>query len=257
MFRQALEEMKKNEAAALGNLKAKLIIKDDLFSATDENLMKFLYSRRLSVSDTLNLIQNHLKYKNENQNLFRNLSIGDPEIRTALENSLPELLPQKDRQCRTIIVFHANNWDGKISLISIYRALLLCLEFSLQDVHVQNNGFIIIVNWEQFTFQKSTWLSATIIRHMIFGLQECYPAKFLELHFIAPPWYIRAAFNVFKLTFNEEIRENFFTHGRNLSTLHDFVHKEVLPTELGGSMPSYNCAKLIQDIENFCKQVGT
>ncbi|XP_044759641.1 clavesin-2-like [Coccinella septempunctata] len=254
MFQNSLEYIKKTEKIPLGKLKFKLInIDDKNFSTCDENLLKFLYSRRLSVEQTFRLIENHLRYRRENPEIFTNLSINDPEIRSALENSLPGLLPQTDRKCRTIIVFHANNWDGQISLISIYRALILCLDFALQNVHVQNNGFVIIVNWEQFTFKKSTWINPKIIRHMIHGMQECYPVKILELHFIASPWYINTAFNVYKLSFEEDIRENFHVHGRNLSTLHEFIHRDVLPTELGGSLPSYNCAKLIDELESYCK----
>ncbi|KAK9885396.1 hypothetical protein WA026_010891 [Henosepilachna vigintioctopunctata] len=251
----AVKNIAKYESDCLHKLKILLendVDLNDEISTEDGILMKFLYSRRLSIGSTYTLIKNYVKYREENPRIFDNLTIHDEEIRKALENSLPELLPQKDRQCRTIIVFHANNWDGTYSLYSIYRALLLCLEFALQNVHVQNNGFVIIVNWDQFFFNKMPWLSPRIINTIIYGLQECYPARFLELHFLAPKWYINTAFNIFKMSFSEEMKENFYVHNRNLSSLHDFIHKDVLPTDLGGSLPSYNCAKLIEDLEKYC-----
>ncbi|KAL3272763.1 hypothetical protein HHI36_014224 [Cryptolaemus montrouzieri] len=259
MFQDTLSNIKKQECSSLQKLRG--FVENDFdvngdILTTDENLMRFLYSRQLNVQATYSLIKNFVQYKKDNPNIFENLSIHAEDIRTALEHSLPELHPHKDRKCRSIIIFHANNWDGTFTLNAIYRALLLCLDYALEDIHTQNNGFVIIVNWEQFTFKKSTWIIPSFINSMIYGLQSCYPAKFLELHFIASSWYINAAFNVFKLSFNDEIRENFYVHGRNLSALHEYIHKEVLPTELGGNKPSFNSAKLIEELEIFVKKIS-
>lgn len=89
-MKNTINEIKKFESECLKKLKDKLKnLEDTSFCTSDKNLMKFLYARRLSASDAHTLILNRLKYKSENPELFENININDPEIREALEASLP------------------------------------------------------------------------------------------------------------------------------------------------------------------------
>lgn len=51
---------------------------------------------------------------------------------------------------------------------------------------------------------------------------------------------MEAALTVVKPFLAEDTRENMQVHGANLSTLHDCITKDVLPTELGGETKSIN-----------------
>lgn len=86
---------------------------------------------------------------------------------------------------------------------------------------------------------------------MIEGLQDCFPARFKGIHFIGQPWYVEAALTVIKPFLNEKIKERIFVHGNNLSTLHEHVHKDVLPAEMGGEEPSYNPELFIESLRTF------
>lgn len=71
-------------------------------------------------------------------------------------------------------------------------------------------------------------------------IQDCFPAKFKEIHFVGQPWYVDATLTFIKPFLQEDTRENLQIHGANLSTLHDCIAKDVLPTELGGETKSIN-----------------
>lgn len=75
---------------------------------------------------------------------------------------------------------------------------------------------------------------------MIEGLQDCFPARFKGIHFIEQPWYIETALTVIKPFLKDKTKQRIYVHGNNLSTLHDYVTKDILPAELGGEQPSYN-----------------
>ncbi|PSN49537.1 hypothetical protein C0J52_04979 [Blattella germanica] len=112
-------------------------------------------------------------------------------------------------------------------LFVIYRSLLLSLERLIEKPRNQVNGFVVVVDWSEFSFRQSSSLNPRILKLMIEGLQDCFPARFKGIHFINQPWYVEAALTI-------------FLHGNNLSTLHDSVAKDILPAELGGEAPSYN-----------------
>lgn len=64
--------------------------------------------------------------------------------------------------------------------------------------------------------------------------------RFKAIHFIGQPWYVEAALAVIRPFLKEKTRERIKLHGGNLSTLHDCVARDILPTELGGEGPTFN-----------------
>ncbi|XP_044252314.1 clavesin-2-like [Tribolium madens] len=209
-------------------------------SHDDKTLLKFLFARKFNIPDSYLLVQNYYYYRKKNHVIFENFTSTAPDIKNALESSLPGVLPSKDRKGRCVLILNATNWDCDYSLISIYRAILLSLDHLVNEVHNQARGFVVIVDWTEFSFRQSTNLKPSILKLMIEGLQDCFPAKFKGIHFIGQPWYVEAALTFIKPFLKEKIKERIFVHGNNLSTLHDYVHKDILPAELGGEQPSYN-----------------
>lgn len=212
----------------------------------DKTLTKFLYARKFDITDTFLLLQNYYWYKKRNSGIFENFHVDSPDIRQALENALPAVLESKDRKGRCVLILNAMNWDCSYTLVSVYRSILFSLEFLTEDIHNQARGFVIIVDWTEFTFRQSTNLKPSVLKLMIEGLQDCFPARFKGIHFIGQPWYVEAALTVIKQFLKEKIKDRIYVHGNNLSTLHDYVHKDILPAELGGEQPSYNPEKWLK-----------
>ncbi|XP_018570334.1 clavesin-1 [Anoplophora glabripennis] len=215
----------------------------------DKTLQKFLYARKLNVTESFELLKNYYFYRKRNPDIFKNLTLEAEDIYKALENGLPGVLSQKDRKGRCVLMLTATNWDFSYPLSSIYRALLYSLEYLTNDIHNQNNGFVVIVDWTEFPFRRTTNLKPSVLRLMIEGLQDCFPARFKGIHFIEQPWYVEAALAIIKPTLNDKIKERIYVHGNNLSTLHELVHKDILPAEMGGEQPSYNPRSFLNTLE--------
>lgn len=144
---------------------------------------------------------------------------------------------------------YANNWDCSYNLLSIYRALVFTLEYLIEDITNQANGFVIIVDWTEFSFRQTLNLKPGTLKTMIDGFQDCFPARFKGVHFIGQPWYVEAALAVIKPFLKEKTKDRIFVHGNNLSTLHDCIAKDILPTEMGGEQPSYNPEVWLKKVE--------
>ncbi|XP_030751279.1 clavesin-1-like [Sitophilus oryzae] len=216
----------------------------------DKTLQKFLFARKFVLEDSFELIKSYYAYRKRNPDIFRGLSLESSDIRKALENGLPGVLKDKDRKGRCVLLLTGNNWDcTSYSLLSIYRAMLFSLEQLTNEMHNQANGFVVIVDWTEFSYKQTLCLKPAVLRLMIEGLQDCFPARFKGIHFIGQPWYVDAALAVTKPFLKEEIKERIFSHGNNLSTLHEEVHKDILPAELGGEKPSYNPGSFLELLE--------
>lgn len=168
------------------------------------------------------------------------------------------VLADRDRRGRKVILLNAFSWDGtRYSIMTVYRALLLTLENLSYDDQNQINGYVLIIDWTGFPLRLSTQLGPRILRLMAEGLHDSFPVKFKAVHFVNRPWHVEAALFSLRGILSEKTRRRLFHHGNNLSTLHEHVAKDILPTELGGEQGSYNPVVWMKQIENYLEEGTT
>uniref|UniRef100_A0A6B2EET7 Putative phosphatidylinositol transfer protein sec14 n=1 Tax=Phlebotomus kandelakii TaxID=1109342 RepID=A0A6B2EET7_9DIPT len=215
-------------------------LKDKSCYHDNDFLLRFLFARKFDVDEAFQLIVRYFAYLQKNHAIFQRLSVFDESVQLALRDGFPGVLPERDRRGRKVLVFFGANWDPALySLLTVYRAMLLSLEKLLEDKQNQANGFVAIVDWSNLTLQKSSHLNPKILKLMIEGLQDCFPVQFKAIHFIGQTWYLEAAMAVIRQFLKEKTRSRIKLHS-NLSTLHECIARDVLPTELGGEGPPFN-----------------
>ncbi|XP_049856035.1 clavesin-2-like [Schistocerca gregaria] len=226
------------------NAVRQLILKSPTIGSTrtdDEFILRFLRARKCNVPDAFELLCNYCSYRQQNSSLFEKFGPTDTALQQALRDGFPGVLPQRDRRGRRVLVIFAANWDpSSYDLLTIYKAILYSLEKLIELPRNQVSGFIFIVDWSGFSFSQSSKLNPRVLKLMINGLQDCFPARFKGVHFINQPWYVEAALTVIRPFLKEKTREKIYLHGNNMSTLHECIARDVLPAELGGEGPSYN-----------------
>lgn len=225
-----------------------LALRDKSRCQDDAFLRRFLFARKHDVQQSFELLVRYHQLRRERPELW---APADGGVLRALSDGLPGVLEQRDRRGRCVLLMLASNWqpDG-CPLLAVYRALLLSLERTLHDLQNQANGYVIIVDWTEFTFKQSCSLQAKTMKLMIDGLQDCMPVRFKSIHFIGQPWYVETALAVIKPYLKAKTRERIMLHGNNLSTLHDSLPLDILPAELGGEGPSYNSERWLHE---FCR----
>lgn len=148
-----------------------VLLKDKSLCMDENFLYRFLYANKFDCNNAMDMLLNYLNYK-QNTNILKNINIFDRKIQLALSDGNPGLLSQRDRRGRKVITFTAANWNtSKYSLEDVYRALLLTLDKLLENLQNQALGFVVIVDWTNFSFKQSTHLLPRILKTMIEGLQ--------------------------------------------------------------------------------------
>ncbi|XP_076306745.1 clavesin-2-like isoform X2 [Tachypleus tridentatus] len=204
-------------------------------------ILRFLRARKFDVQKAFSLYTQYFVYRQKHPSLFKSFNASDLGIKQALLDGFPGVLPNPDHQGRRILLIFTANWDHcRYSLFTIYQAILLSLERLLEDEETQVNGFVIIVDWTEFSFKQSSQLKPKTLKVIIEGLQDCFPARFSGIHFINQPWYVEAALTVMKPFLKDKTKEKIFMHGNNMTTLHSHIHRDILPAELGGLGPPYH-----------------
>ncbi|XDV41413.1 hypothetical protein PO909_010291 [Leuciscus waleckii] len=114
----------------------------------------------------------YFEYRQQNLDMFKNLKATDPGIKQALKDGFPGVLSNLDRYGRKILVLFAANWDqSRYTFVDILRAILLSLEAMIEDPELQVNGFVLIIDWSNFTFKQASKLTPSMLRLAIEGLQ--------------------------------------------------------------------------------------
>uniref|UniRef100_A0A3Q3EUP9 Clavesin-2 n=1 Tax=Labrus bergylta TaxID=56723 RepID=A0A3Q3EUP9_9LABR len=144
-----------------------IITRPDIgFLRTDDAfILRFLRARKFNHFEAFRLLAQYFEYRQQNLDMFKNLKPTDPGIKQALKDGFPGVLSNLDRYGRKILVLFAANWDqSRYTFVDILRAILLSLESMIEDPELQVNGFILIIDWSNFTFKQASKLTPSMLR---------------------------------------------------------------------------------------------
>uniref|UniRef100_A0A1W2P7U8 Clavesin-2 n=1 Tax=Mus musculus TaxID=10090 RepID=A0A1W2P7U8_MOUSE len=153
------------------------------FLRTDDAfILRFLRARKFHHFEAFRLLAQYFEYRQQNLDMFKSFKATDPGIKQALKDGFPGGLANLDHYGRKILVLFAANWDqSRYTLVDILRAILLSLEAMIEDPELQVNGFVLIIDWSNFTFKQASKLTPNMLRLAIEGLQpllqECLAAS--------------------------------------------------------------------------------
>ncbi|XP_077952523.1 clavesin-1-like [Gasterosteus aculeatus] len=212
------------------------------FLRTDDDfILRFLRARKFEQAETFRLLAQYFQFRQQNLDMFQSFKVDDPGIKRALMDGFPGVLETPDQHGRKILILFASNWDqSRNSFTDILRAILLSLEVLIENPELQINGFVLIIDWSNFSFKQASKLTPNILKLAIEGLQDSFPARFGGIHFVNQPWYIHAMFTIIKPFLKDKTRKRIFLHGNNLNSLHQLLQPECLPSEFGGTLPPYD-----------------
>ncbi|XP_049912767.1 clavesin-1-like [Epinephelus moara] len=205
------------------------------FLRTDDDfILRFLRARKFDQVETFRLLAQYFQFRQQNLDMFQSFKVDDPGIKRALMDGFPGVLETPDQHGRKILILFASNWDqSRNSFTDILRAILLSLEVLIENPELQINGFILIIDWSNFSFKQASKLTPNILKLAIEGLQSAFPASSPPLLVSSP---LLASFSPLLLSLPLQI----FLHGNNLNSLHQLIQPECLPSEFGGTLPPYD-----------------
>lgn len=75
--------------------------------------------------------------------------------------------------------------------MDILRAILLSLEAMIEDPELQVNGFVLIIDWSNFTFKQASKLTPSMLRLAIEGLQVTQLFDFNVIVMFQSTWILQ------------------------------------------------------------------
>lgn len=190
-----------------------------------------------------------------------------PSLHVDLFNSgATSVLSRRDSKGRHVIVFRVSKWDpSKITFDEYMAGSFLLLDEALSTIDTQYNGMVVVVDLKSLGFSHVRQIGLRRIRTIASLLQDSYPARFKEIHFVNNPAIFGTVYLAAKPFLKEKIvkrvRKYFFTrqtltnntrhgimhrriivlfqifiHGSDVKGLQKIVSLSHLPTSLGGRL---------------------
>ncbi|XP_071941250.1 clavesin-2-like [Antedon mediterranea] len=207
----------------------------------DQFILRFLRASKFNRDRAFQILCNYYAFRQKYKVSSESLSAENPLIQQALLDGFPGVLNDLDAFGRRVFLINAVNWEYWLyGYKDILKAFLLSLEFLHEDENVQVNGLVVILDFSGVHFKLASKVTPSLLKLTIEMFQDCFPCRLGALHIINQRWFVETAIKLCKPFLKDGIKKKIYVHGNNLSTLHYMVHKEILPTELGGLKPPYN-----------------
>lgn len=139
----------------------------------------------------------------------------------------------------TIGGFH-NSDASKFDYTNCLKMVLMLFDVRLSEFDCDDQiaeGEIVITDmgnmgWRHFMKAIAHLITAKF--YMAF-LQEAAPIKIVQAHILNPSGMVHKMFTIFRPFMKQELLDVFHFHPNGIESLYDFVPRELLPKELGGS----------------------
>ncbi|XP_035225600.1 alpha-tocopherol transfer protein-like isoform X3 [Stegodyphus dumicola] len=156
-----------------------------------------------------------------------------------------------------------SSWDTKIfTPEEITRVGLICLEMEMKNPVTQICGMVVLLDLKGFSCSHMFQITSTSLMCFMNTVQDGLPLRLTALHVINNPSIFGAVFKTVKPLLNAKIKKRVYFHGNDLSSLHQFLPKEMLPEEFGGTQGPFGNARFYQSLldneEEYkkCQQYG-
>lgn len=130
-----------------------------------------------------------------------------------------------------------DTWDPQeISMNDILMTTLLVLEELLNSREIQDNGIIFIRDYDKFGLSHMRLCTLGEIKKACTIFVNSFPCKYKAAHIIRNSYFFHCLLSMAKPFMPNKLRERFFVHGWNMSSLYDYVNPSILPDFLGGDL---------------------
>ena len=162
-----LHEKADNRQTSIQAVRDLCITRPDIhFPRTDDDfIIRFLRAKKFDTNEAFKVLARYYEIRQQKPTLFGSLTAEDNNIRQALLGGFPGVLESLDPFGRKVLLFFVANWEEWLfSYMHILRALLLSLEYMLEDENNQVNGFVVIIDWSGVNFKQASHITPALAK---------------------------------------------------------------------------------------------
>ncbi|XP_067119761.1 alpha-tocopherol transfer protein-like [Centruroides vittatus] len=232
-----LEEFRKDVLKEKG-LKCKT---DDIF------LLSFLRARKFDRERALTLLKNYCLTRKKYPIVFKNLKPSALEEFLRM-NMLSSVKTENDM---IITVGSYGRWDAtKVEILDVLRAILLILDFELNDHPIQINGHYLLLDAKDVSWRHIIQYTPRNIQIVILSMLKCIPVRYKGIHVVNVDNMFRFLYQIISPFLPYKLKKRIHLYGSDMKELHKVFDPKYLPAEFGGELPPFDSTEYIQQLKD-------
>ncbi|XP_063906752.1 alpha-tocopherol transfer protein-like isoform X4 [Zophobas morio] len=236
LIRQALNEDVNTRDKDLEAIKEWLRKEPHLPDTWDDTLlMNFLRSCNFSLEKTKKRLDKYFTVKAVVPEFFSDCDITRPELQrivNAIEiATMPGMTPESRR---VHIARIASNDFENVDYNDCAKIIFMLGDIRLKVDNLGSAGEVYVLEGENFMLKYLVKLSPIFAKKFLVCATDALPIKVKEVHIVNPPFFIDSIIAFIKPFLKEKILKRIHFH-KDVTTLHEYIPKGLLPEEYGGT----------------------
>ncbi|KAG5680467.1 hypothetical protein PVAND_009975 [Polypedilum vanderplanki] len=208
---------------------------------SDAFLMRFLKVCDNDLPKAQKLLMLNYQLRTSAPNLFTKRDIKAREIQMAADIMHYFSLEKRTKDNYKVTVSKIHNTDAnKFNYFELIKAALMILDTRFAEYDYDNkiaDGDIMITDMKGMSFRHLLKMmrAFSVAKFYMKYLQESTPIRVVQVHIINPSSNVYRMFSMMRPFMTKELLDVFHIHSNGYEALYDYVPKELLPTEYGGT----------------------
>lgn len=224
-------------------------------------LIKFLRPCKFYPESAFRLMKRYYKFRYKHPELSSNLM--PITIKHVLEDDVIAFVPVRlDHGCRMMVIDIAKWNVKKVSIIDMFRTVLLVMEVGLIEPMTQVAGVHVLCDMHGLSLNQIWQFTPSFAKMVLEFVQECTALRLKGIHILNQPFIFKMLWSIFKPFIGQKLRKRIFFHGTDIASFHSCISPELLPKayygnldipELPGALLGEMLLKYDPEFETCCK----
>ncbi|XP_068901978.1 alpha-tocopherol transfer protein-like isoform X2 [Tenebrio molitor] len=197
--------------------------------------MTFLRGCNFSLETCKRKLDMYFTMKTAVPEFFRNRDVARPELRQILKQAHLVCMPGLTPDGKRVSIAGASPDFHLTNVADLFKLLTMMADVRLHAEKFGVAGDVYILDAAATSLTRQFLkMSPVLLKKFFVCVQEAYPVKIKEVHVVNAGPVVEMIMAVVRPLLKEKLRSRIHLHSR-LESLHQFVPKDLLPEEYGGS----------------------
>ncbi|XP_077519336.1 alpha-tocopherol transfer protein-like isoform X1 [Amblyomma americanum] len=207
-------------------------------------LLRFLRARKFDTPAAFQLLRNYYRMRFENPDLYQDLYPSS--VKEIFDLQCLGFLRDPDAEGRKVFLLRMGKWSPDVcSLEAMYKPSTLAWELALEEAGTQVNGIVALVDLDGGSLKHVASMSPAHAFKIVYCVQECYPIRLKAIHIVNQPLFFTLLLRFLKPLVKNKFFQRLHLHGRNYASLHEYLPREILPSEYGGEREPFDNSEFV------------
>jgi len=245
-------------AAAAENHELREISPVNVNDQNEQFCIRYLRAGSWSIPDSVALLLNHYTLcRTYPKYMFAKTA---SQLQTLWTVKTHSVLLRRDTNGRRVYIFRFVQWDTeKIAMDDICNAMAVLFDVMMQEVKTQIAGVTLIYDIKGFGTNHLRKFGKDELKFFGAFRSGGVPVNVRQIHVVNNHKLINVLYSLVKPFITKEVQEKVLFHGSDLTELHKYVPRVLLPESLGGEageLDNSDCVKAAMEREFEYKKFG-